>query len=383
MSKIAVYHPVFGHGGAESVCMHVLEALQEDHEVTLVSMTEVDLVAQNEYFDTNVNPNIGITRLGEVGKVLERSMSVLDRTLSNRFGRLHAALFSRHARDMPEFDLIFSTSGELVTERPSIQYIHYPWYNRTQLPEHLRSQSTIEQTYDRVCQVLSAHDTDNLAAHRLLTNSNWTADLLQELYCVDVETIYPPVVTGKIDPKPWKDRDRGFVCVGRLDPSKNIHQNIEIVDQLRNRAHDVHLHIIGPAEDQEYSRRIERLADDRPYIFLEGRTSRERLIELLCAHRYGIHGMENEHFGIAVAELVAAGTIPFVPDSGGQVEIVQELDILTYNSVTDAVEKADTVLSNQDIQRSIRDSFPDIEKQFGPERFKQEIRTVVDETLSS
>ena len=42
----------------------------------------------------------------------------------------------------------------------------------------------------------------------------------------------------------------------------------------------------------------------------------------MAQHRYGIHTMENEHFGIGVAEMVRAGCIPFVHDSGGPVEIV-------------------------------------------------------------
>jgi glycosyltransferase involved in cell wall biosynthesis len=40
--------------------------------------------------------------------------------------------------------------------------------------------------------------------------------------------------------------------------------------------------------------------------------------------RYGIHGMLDEHFGMAPAELAAAGCIVFVPNDGGQVEIVDD-----------------------------------------------------------
>jgi glycosyltransferase involved in cell wall biosynthesis len=92
--------------------------------------------------------------------------------------------------------------------------------------------------------------------------------------------------------------------------------------------------------------------------------------------------MEYEHFGIAVAELVAGGTIPFVPNSGGQREIVNQLDDVTYNSVSDAVEKADTVLSDSESQKSIRKSLPNVKKRFGPERFKRAIREIVVEVLN-
>ena len=381
MSKIAVYHPYFGQGGAESVCMHVLEALQSENDLTLLSMSNIDIAEQNTYFDTEVDPTIETSQLGTIGQGLEQSMTTLKRILGRSFGRVHTAIFSRVAGNQPEFDLTFSTHGELVTDHPSIQYIHYPWYNRSELPEALETRSAAENLYNRLCRMLAAHDDAAIRKQRLLTNSDWTANILQRLYNDRPKTVYPPVVTRNFEPQPWNKRENGFVCVGRLSPEKNIHRNINIVEQLRNRGHDVHLHIIGPTPKEAYGQRIQQFAEERPYVNLEGRISRERLIKLICTHRYGIHGMEYEHFGIAVAELVAGGTIPFVPNSGGQREIVNRLDDVTYNSVADAVEKADMVLSDSDSQKYIRKSLPNIEKRFGPERFKREIQDIVVDVL--
>lgn len=382
MGKIVVYHPYFGQGGAESVCMHVLEALQTEHNLTLLSMSDIDIAEQNEYFDTEVSTSVETTQCGAIGKVLELDMDMLDQILGRNFGRIHAAVFNRVVKNQSEFDLIFSSHGELVTDLPSIQYIHYPWYNRSELPETLETRSTSENLYNRLCHALAAHDDDEIRNQRLLTNSNWTANILQKLYGVRPETVYPPLVTRDFEPRPWNERDNGFVCVGRLSPEKNIHRNINIVEQLREQGHDVHLHVIGPTPKEAYGRRIKQLAVERPYVYLEGRISRDRLIELICTHRYGIHGMEYEHFGIAVAELVAGGTIPFVPNSGGQQEIVDQLDGVTYNSVVDAVEKADVILSDPDTQRSIKSSLADVEERFGPERFKRDIRNIVTEVLN-
>jgi glycosyltransferase involved in cell wall biosynthesis len=116
---------------------------------------------------------------------------------------------------------------------------------------------------------------------------------------------------------------------------------------------------------------------------LEGKIPREHLVDLLTTHRYGIHGMEYEHFGIAVAEFLAAGMIPFVPNSGGQVEIVDRHDAVTYDSVDEVVAKADQVLSSPEQQWSIRSELPDVERRFGPERFKRQIQSVVAYALES
>lgn len=381
MYKIAVYHPFYGNGGAESVCMHVLEALQDDYDLEFISMEPVDIETENDYIGTNVNPNIETSQLGVVGQSLDRSMNLIDRAVGRNFGRLHAAMFSRFGGRQSEFDLIFSTHGELVTKIPSIQYIHFPWYSRALLPEELKPSSPIANTYNRVCDLLAGHDPAAVRRQRLLTNSNWTADLLEKLYGMRPETVYPPVRTEEFNPRPWGHRENGFVCVGRLAPSKNIHRNVKIVDQLRDRGHDVHLHVVGPTSEGSYGERIADLAANRSHIHLEGRIPRERLVDLLCTHRYGIHGMEREHFGIAVAELVAGGAIPFIPSDGGQVEIVDSLESITYDSETEAVKKADQVLRDPDRQQEIREALPDVQMNFGPERFKQRIRGIVAETI--
>ena len=49
----------------------------------------------------------------------------------------------------------------------------------------------------------------------------------------------------------------------------------------------------------------------------------------MASHRYGIHGMREEHFGMAPAEMVRAGVIVWVPRGGGQMEIVGREPALT------------------------------------------------------
>jgi glycosyltransferase involved in cell wall biosynthesis len=382
MTEIAVYHPHFGYGGSESVCMHVLEALQRDYDVTLVTFRDLDLSEQNDHFRTDVD-KVQVTRADPFGPAIKWSFDTLEHIFDTRFGRLHSAAFDRLLRPYLDqnFDITFATGAELTVNNPSIQYVHYPWYGRKNLPEEFESTSWKERVHDRLCEIISGHDFEKVGNQRLLTNSNWTAQVLKQVYGVPPETIYPPVVTDDFYKMPWEERERGFVSIGRVTPSKQVHRNIKIIDKLRDRHPDVHLHIIGPLSNECYPQWIHKLAKERSYVTIEGKVPRDRLVDLVCTHRYGIHGMEYEHFGIAVAELVAGGTIPFVPNSGGQREIVNQLDDVTYNSVADAVEKADMVLSDSDSQKYIRKSLPNIEKRFGPERFKREIQDIVVDVL--
>ena len=125
----------------------------------------------------------------------------------------------------------------------------------------------------------------------------------------------------------------GFVCIGRISPEKRIEQIIQILKQVRVRGHKIHLNIIGGTEETPYGRSIEELSKtERDWITLEGKRFGSDKTKILSQHLFGIHACQGEAFGISVVEMVKAGCITFVPDEGGQTEIVNHSS-LTYNSL--------------------------------------------------
>ena len=76
---------------------------------------------------------------------------------------------------------------------------------------------------------------------------------------------------------------------------------------------------------------------------LEGPRAGKEKEKLLTGHRFAVHGRREEAFGIAVAEIVKAGCVTFVPDEGGPPEIVGDA-ALCYADTADAVQKIDAVL---------------------------------------
>ncbi len=192
----------------------------------------------------------------------------------------------------------------------------------------------------------------NVINKKYLGDSKWTCDMLELQDDLKSELVYPPVQVSRIqkEQRNWTDRENGFVCLGRIVQSKNILRNISIIEELRKQGYGVHLHIVGFAGDTNYRFKIEERIKVLDYIYFEGELSYEKMIRIIGRHRYGIHGQDFEHFGIVVAEMVAGGVIPFVPDSGGQVEIVNNLDLLIYGNRTEAVQKIKTVLDDEEIQ---------------------------------
>ncbi|WP_276272938.1 glycosyltransferase family 4 protein [Haloarcula litorea] len=375
MASIAVFHPnLASRGGGEAVCMNVLQTLQNDHDLTLVTVSEPNLSALNDYYDTDVREgNVEIDRARLADSAIDRlaSLASLPET---RLWKLRSALLKRVWEPSP-YDLVVSTYNEFTFDIPAVQYIHYP--NAAGPRRELA-----EWAYLRTVESIDGHDPEQIRSSMLLANSGWTASVTDDVYGVHPKIIYPPVDTSGFDPLPWTERENGFVAVGRVEPTKNILRLVRIIERVRSRSHDVHLHIAGPLADSAYARRVRRQMSHLEFVTLEGELDRATLCDLIASHRYGIHGKEKEHFGMAIAELLAGGTVPFVPDSGGQREVVDETDTVLYRSATDAVETICGVLSLPDGGEHLRSTLPDIDGRFGREQFREQIATVVDRVLT-
>jgi glycosyltransferase involved in cell wall biosynthesis len=355
--------------------MNVLSALQDDHDLELLTLSEQSFPDLNDFYDTDVN---GVNvRQATVPRVLGRAAG-------NRLNVLRVGLLNRALRRLARrFDLVVSTYNEFSVPTRSVQYIHHPNFDRSVLPGAPGRENRLLGLYDRVCRRVSGVENEGYGSTTLLANSRWTAEQVEPLFDARPEVLYPPVDVTDFENVPWTEREPGFVTIGRLDPSKNQLRTIDIVGSLRERGHDVHLHLVGPPSDRatDYVGRVTEAAADHEFVHLEGAVSRERLVELVSTHRYGIHGNDHEHFGMAVAELVAGGTIPFVPDGGGQREIVGERDELVYASREDAVDRIARLLSSPSLQRRIRDEQPDVARRFGRDRFRERFRSVVEDAL--
>ena len=97
MAHILVTHRDFDTlAGAESVCVNILDALQAEHELTLLTLMPPDIDAANEQFQTDVSESISIQHPQHIRNLANISTRVLN-TLFGRTGaypRLHAALLN-------------------------------------------------------------------------------------------------------------------------------------------------------------------------------------------------------------------------------------------------------------------------------------------------
>lgn len=382
MANVLVVHPdLNSRGGAEAVCMNLLEALQDDHTVDLLTFYDFDINSVNSYFDTYVQ-DVRVLRpqgyISWIRKIIDASSELSD----FNFGRLKHSFLGRYVnKKLCGYDLTISTKNELFIDGKSIQYIHSPKSEPKSVPGIRGNQHILVRPYTALCNRVSGASRDSIMQGKLLANSKWTSNIVSQIHDHKVEVVHPPVSANFSTEENWRDRENGFLTIGRVTKKKNVLMVISIIEELRREGHDTHLHIIGPMSNSKYVEKVRRKATELEYITLEGKISRSRLLELIGSHKYGIHGRKYEHFGISVAELVNGGAIPFIPNYGGQIEIVGNSDLLTYEEGSDAVQKIDRLLSDPELQSSIRTELEERRENFSQERFKSKITAAVDELL--
>ena len=350
-------------GGSHAVGAWMVEALRRIYDVTIITLdSNLSVDGLNGYFGTAIGHN---------DVRIERVPLPLPLRWTAKLVLLKRHILLRHcARVAPNYDLVIFSSGEAGIGGRGIQYIHFP--------STRGSRGNLVGIYEGLCERISGHSEAGVQANVTLTNSAWTAAAIRRAYNVEPLVLHPPVPEDYRE-VPWDSREDGFLCIGRITPEKGVDRVIRILKGVRERGFDVHLHVIGEFQDRGYWRKISRLLDPS-WVTVEGVLRRGQLVELLSRHKYGLHGMPQEHFGIVVGEMAKAGCIVFVPDGGGQVEIVND-DRLTYHDEADAIDKICAVMHSRSRQMELRDGLARSSGRYSSAIFIDRFRRIVQDFL--
>lgn len=391
MATIAVLHPTFQTGGAESVCFNIIDRLQESHQVDLFTLEQPNVEMLNEQFRTSVDRSqMEIFTPNYLYRTFAVCNAVGNRIAGGFFNSnipLQLALISRRfTRSVDQYDLRISTYGELALQTPSIQYVHHPLLNRLRAGGEFGIEVGMYGYYNELMTRLAGSSPQAVKESSLLTNSEWTADQIEQIYSTRPTVVSPPVDASGFDASrvPWREREDGILTIGRVAPDKQTERAINVVKKVRGQGHDVHLHLVGPlGSNTPYNERIRVRLADLEWASLEEKVSRNKLVRMVESHKWGFHPKPKEHFGIAVAELVSGGAVPLVPDSGGCKEIVQKKAALCYGSTPDAVKKLSRLLDTPKLGKSLSIKLRTKGTAFGRERFYESIESIVSQHLDN
>ena len=372
--RIAIIHPKLkAGGGSEAVALWAIEALKAIYDITLITMEEPNFELLNECYGTQIRANqIRVVTI-PIPFVFKDHFSALKKFRLVRYCQKHSR----------EFDIMISAYNVLDMRTKGIQIIgdfsfddnirREMDYAPGGVKKILYMNSPLRHAYLRLGEILAGSSKKRWKQNPTIANSEWSRQLLLKYYNIHAATIYPPVQEFPFS-KSWDKREDGFVCLGRVSPEKGIEHIIQILSEVRLEAEHIHLHIVGTMENNEYGKRIHKLwEDNKDWIFLNGPAYGENKMEIISDHKYGISGRKNEPFGIAVAEMVKAGNIVWVPNGGGQTEIVGS-DSLIYSDAKDAVNKIREVLRNAALRETIRDLLTEQSARFSITRFQYEIK---------
>lgn len=361
-------------GGGNGVAVWMIEALKHDHDITLLGWDEVDFDRINRYYGTSLRP--GDFEIRYVPRWPERL---------RRITRIRGALLQRHlmlrwGRPLvPQFDLTLSVNGEIDVGVPAVQYVHYPWGYLPRPDTDLRwfhRLPGVLRLYYWAGTLIAPVSEEHIRRNLTLVNSDWTGGQFRKRYGGDPVTLYPPVFAATA-PLPWEERDDAFVCIGRIAPEKNIETIVTILERVRAAGRKVTLRLIGSGTPGDrYFRKVRAMVRARPWVELHENISRDELMALVGRARYGIHGMQDEHFGIAVAEMALSGCIPFAPHGGGQIEILGD-ERLLFHSTDDAVSKIVRVTGDPGLQSELRAVLAARAKRFDYAAFRERFRALI------
>jgi glycosyltransferase involved in cell wall biosynthesis len=148
--------------------------------------------------------------------------------------------------------------------------------------------------------------------------------------------------------------------------------------------HDIHLHIVGSINDSKNKAYIESIKDlcnqHKNWVFLEGILGGKDKCGLISQHKFGFSARKNEPFGIAVAEMIKGGCIVFIPDGGGQIEIINHSELI-YDEA-DILMKLNAVLSNKAKQEALRKHLRIQAKFFSSNKFMSDVKALGKDFLS-
>lgn len=363
-------------GGGNAVACWMLEALRTDYSVTLLTREMPDLEGANRVFGTSLTT-------GDLQVVIAPASATWLMTIARpvaTLALLRDHLLLAHARRMAtDFDVVITAHNESDLGRRSIQYVHFPKLLAARPDAGLRwyQGPVAVGAYQSVCALVTGFSGARMRQNITLVNSDWTGRLVRSRHGIEPVTLYPPAA-GPFPLMPWRNRRRAFVCVGRIAKEKRIEAVINIVGRVRRVYPDVSLHIAGNADDRAYLARVQaavQAASD--WVTLDLDLPRDRLMHLMASCQYGIHGMRDEHFGMAVAELACAGTIPFAHNSGGPVEILGEDPRLLYEDDEDAVAKIGRLLADEALSEDLRARLAARAARFSSDSFVREFRHIV------
>lgn len=317
--KVAVTFPTLNtYGGAESVCLEICDHLSKKYDVELVC------------YNSKLNKNLKISEKYRINII--KSKNNLINFICSRVilcAQIFIIYYIKAKRK--KYDFIFSASGEIISDLPTVQLVHHPFFSLN-ISHYLAlgiNKYHIHKLLARflltlVLKIFFNIKKNDISKNTTICNSNWSSNRYLEVYKKGTaESIYLTYLLDSPYQQDFTDferRENNFVILGRVSSDKRIDEGISVFKKL-NIKNKMKLYIIGSG-DNKYINFLKKKYPCQNIIF-KGFIDEDEKLKILRDSKYGLHLFRFEHFGMAPCEMQNQGMLVFVYNDGGVAEIIQ------------------------------------------------------------
>jgi glycosyltransferase involved in cell wall biosynthesis len=238
---------------------------------------------------------------------------------------------------------------------------------------------------DAIFKLLKQAYTNLINKSTVLTNSEYSRKaILSTFRSSNVQILNPPVDVDKFRKYCLESNERKdiILVISRIDPDKEIEKALSLARILKRRGIGKKMIIVGSFTQRSsgYICSLEKLIKDwniKDYVILKINTPLEELFRIARKAKIYFHPKFGEHFGISIAESMAAGLAPIVPNVGGQIEFVPRK--FHFNSLEEA---ANLVSSSLSLSSSERRQISDSVVRFSTSNYIKNFQRLLFEKLS-
>lgn len=161
----------------------------------------------------------------------------------------------------------------------------------------------------------------------VMVNSSWTLSHISNMWiwCSSIQVIFPPCDTASLKDISISKREDIVISIGQFRPEKDHPLQLKAFSLLLKDTSFSHVRLIliGSCRDKSDNQRVNQLKLLSEELGIEDNVDfvlnqpYEVLKEWFGKASIGIHTMWNEHFGIGIVEMMAAGLLTIAHNSGG------------------------------------------------------------------
>lgn len=280
---------------------------------------------------------------------------------------------AQYIEELYDYDVLLFSKNELgwFVPRDEQVVLHY-LHSTPRTPYdlfHENGDSVLSRLYSLVARPLYLPNTKY--PDMFIANSELVARRAKRYWGVPenkIEVVYPPV---NVEEYHSRSKEDYYLTFSRLSPAKRIDEIVLAFDGLNEK-----LVVGGTGEEEE---KLKRIAPDN--VEFVGYMSEEEKLRRLGEAKALLFNAKNEDFGMVPIEGFASGTpVIGVRDGYTKYQILDEENGILHEpnaeSIRDAIQQFE--------REGVEWTSSEIEKfaqQYGRERFKSEIREIVQETI--